>query len=184
MREFGVIYIDYMGFLIARKNYGFWLPSVLSELGKGKGEAGALGSTFEMTYGAASLLNGVLIDVASPKHFLVGGLVLSGLCSVCIGSTTSLPVMVPRSRLARRVVLAALYMPECWCCARAVTRELVHEPMGVEGGVVRPRWSKLCFRPSSLVAPLWFARSGAERVDAWADCSSAQDVDQSHPYAV
>ena len=127
MREFGLIYIAYMGFLIARKNYGFWLPSVLSELGKGKGEAGALGSTFEMTYGAASLLNGVLvtysttistlfrqahrplsqcaaplialpwcsqIDVASPKHFLVGGLVLSGLCSVCIGSTTSLPVMV------------------------------------------------------------------------------------------
>jgi len=77
-----------------RKNYGFWLPSLLSELGKGKGEAGSLGSTFEMAYGAASLLNGVLIDMASPKHLLVGGLVLSGMVSVCIGSTASLPVMV------------------------------------------------------------------------------------------
>jgi len=84
----------YMGFLMVRKNYGFWLPSVLSELGKGKGEAGSLGSTFEMAYGAASLLNGVLIDMASPKHLLVGGLVLSGLVSVLIGSTASLPLMI------------------------------------------------------------------------------------------
>lgn len=45
----------------ARKNYGFWLPFVLSEMGKGKREAGTLGSTFEMTYGAASLFNGVLV---------------------------------------------------------------------------------------------------------------------------
>lgn len=61
MREFALIYMAYMGFLMVRKNYGFWLPSVLSVLGKGKGEAGMLGSTFEMTYGAASLLNGVLV---------------------------------------------------------------------------------------------------------------------------
>ncbi|KAL1520181.1 hypothetical protein AB1Y20_023651 [Prymnesium parvum] len=94
MREFALIYIAYMGFLIARKNYGFWLPSVLSELGKGKREAGTLGSTFEMTYGAASLFNGILIDMASPKHLLVGGLLLSGLVNVCIGATTSLPIMV------------------------------------------------------------------------------------------
>lgn len=32
--------------------------------------------------------------MASPKHLLVGGLVLSGLVNICIGSTMSLPVMV------------------------------------------------------------------------------------------
>eukprot|EP00965_Chrysotila_dentata_P042403 1406597-Pleurochrysis_carterae.AAC.3 len=32
----------YMSFLLVRKNYGFWLPSVLSELGAGKGEVRAL----------------------------------------------------------------------------------------------------------------------------------------------
>jgi len=94
LREFGLIYMAYMGMLMARKNYGFWLPSVLSELGKGKGEAGTLGSTFEMTYGAASLLNGVLIDMASPKQLLIGGLLLSGAVNVCIGSSASLPVMI------------------------------------------------------------------------------------------
>jgi len=67
---------------------------VLSELGKSKGEAGTLGSTFEMSYGAFSLVNGVLIDMASPKHLLIGGLVLSGLVNVCIGSTSALPLMV------------------------------------------------------------------------------------------
>jgi len=94
MREFALIYAAYMGFLLVRKNYGFWLPSVLSEMGKGKGEAGLLGSTFEVAYGAASLLNGVLIDMASPKYLLVGGLALSGLVSACIGGTAQLPMMV------------------------------------------------------------------------------------------
>ena len=57
-REFTLIYMAYMSFLMARKNYGFWLPAVLSELGKGKGEAGLLGSTFEIAYGSCALLNG------------------------------------------------------------------------------------------------------------------------------
>ena len=34
------------------------------------------------------------IDMASPKHLLMGGLVASALVNVCIGATTSLPVMV------------------------------------------------------------------------------------------
>ena len=41
---------------------GFWLPSVLSRLGKGKGEAGTVGSAIEMSYGLCSLVNGIIID--------------------------------------------------------------------------------------------------------------------------
>ena len=36
-----------MGFLLSRKNYGFWLRPVISELGYEKGQAGLLGSTLE-----------------------------------------------------------------------------------------------------------------------------------------
>ena len=56
-----------MGFLLSRKNYGFWLRSVISELGHDKGQAGLLGSTLEVTYGTCSFLNGVVIDSRSPK---------------------------------------------------------------------------------------------------------------------
>ena len=32
-REFALVYVAYMGFLVSRKNYGFWLRPVISELG-------------------------------------------------------------------------------------------------------------------------------------------------------
>ena len=78
MHAFVLIYVGYMTFLAARKSYGFWLPSVLGTLHLSKAEAGVLGSSFEIVYGACALLNGPLIDMASPKHLLVLGLILSG----------------------------------------------------------------------------------------------------------
>ena len=55
------MYIAYMGFLVSRKNYGFWLRPVISELGYAKGQAGLIGSTLEVTYGTCSFLNGVVV---------------------------------------------------------------------------------------------------------------------------
>jgi len=92
-REFALIYGAYMTLLLARKNYGFWLPSVLSELGAGKGEAGMLGSTFEIAYGSCALLNGILIDLVPPKALLVGALLTSAGVNVALGSAGSLGMM-------------------------------------------------------------------------------------------
>jgi len=93
MREFALVYATYMALLACRRNYGFWLPSVLSRLGKSKGEAGAVGSAFEMAYGACSLLNGVLIDSRSPRALLITGLVLTGIINVAVSVTDVLPAM-------------------------------------------------------------------------------------------
>ena len=60
-REFALVYVAYMGFLVSRKNYGFWLRPVISELGYAKGQAGLIGSTLEVTYGTCSFLNGVVV---------------------------------------------------------------------------------------------------------------------------
>ena len=74
-REFGLVYIAYMGFLVSRKNYGFWLRPVISELGYAKGQAGLIGSTLEVTYGTCSFLNGVVVraharlDLLPLQHF-------------------------------------------------------------------------------------------------------------------
>ena len=93
-REFALVYIAYMGFLVSRKNYGFWLRPGISELGYAKGQAGLIGSTLEVTYGTCSFLNGVVIDSRSPKHLLIGGLLLSALANLCVAGTESLPLMV------------------------------------------------------------------------------------------
>jgi len=94
LREFALVYMSYMCFLMGRKNYGFWLPAVIDILGIGKAEAGLLGSTQEIVYGTCALLNGVLIDMASPKHILVACLLCIALLNLAIGSTESLPVMI------------------------------------------------------------------------------------------
>ena len=93
LREFALIYATYMTYLACRRNYGFWLPSVLTRLGKTKGEAGAIGSSFEMSYGACSLLNGVLIDAVSPRKLLISGLLLTGLINLCVGEVDYLPAI-------------------------------------------------------------------------------------------
>ena len=93
-REFALVYVAYMGFLCSRKNYGFWLRPVISELGYAKGQAGLIGSTLEVTYGTCSFLNGVVIDSRSPKHLLMAGLVLSAVANVLVAGTDNLSVMV------------------------------------------------------------------------------------------
>lgn len=93
-REFALVYVAYMGFLVSRKNYGFWLRPVISDLGYAKGQAGLIGSTLEVTYGTCSFLNGVVIDSRSPKHLLIGGLLLTALANVAVAGTESLPLMV------------------------------------------------------------------------------------------
>jgi hypothetical protein len=80
-REFALIYVAYMGFLACRKNYGLWLPAVVSELGHSKGQAGILGSAMEFTYGTCSFLNGAVIDTYPAKHLLIAGLVLSAVAN-------------------------------------------------------------------------------------------------------
>ncbi len=93
-REFALVYLAYMTMLMTRRNYGFWLPAVLSEMGKGKGEAGLLGTTFEMVYGTCALLNGVLIDAAPPKTLLCAALCLSAAANVALGGCETLAPMV------------------------------------------------------------------------------------------
>jgi len=94
-REFGLLYLTYMGFLLSRKNYGFWLRSVISDLGYEKSQAGLLGSTLEITYGACSFLNGVVIDTRSPRQLLIGALLLSALMNFAVAqSSSSLSAMI------------------------------------------------------------------------------------------
>ena len=66
-REFALVYLSYMGFLACRKNYGLWLPAVVSELGHSKGKAGMLGSALEFSYGACSFFNGVVVSPLAPS---------------------------------------------------------------------------------------------------------------------
>jgi len=129
---------------------GFWLPSVLTRLGKSKGEAGAIGSALEMSYGACSLVNGVLIDARSPRTLLIVGLLLTCLINVAVSGTDLLPAMAalwaingavqslgwpcvtnvraPRRACCRRLRFFLRPLPPARAHTRGETRPLPHTP--------------------------------------------------------
>ena len=121
-REFGLVYIAYMGFLVSRKNYGFWLRPVISELGYAKGQAGLIGSTLEVTYGTCSFLNGVVVRA----HARLDLLPLPTLFLYFLTRSLSLPLSLLFGRLTHghqsTSLSAASYCPPSPTSASPVQR--------------------------------------------------------------
>eukprot|EP00466_Bigelowiella_natans_P006092 jgi/Bigna1/80907/fgenesh1_pg.75_\ len=74
MLAFTLIYISYVAYYIAQKNYAFWLQALIDEEGWNKEEVGAFGSAFQMSSGISKLLNGPLVDSMSSTSALAGSL--------------------------------------------------------------------------------------------------------------
>ena len=50
-----------------------------------KGQAGLIGSTWQLSSGIAKVFGGILVDTYPPKLILVGALLCTALCNVCFG---------------------------------------------------------------------------------------------------
>lgn len=93
VRVFVLIYAAYVGLLIARKNYGFWIPHAMRVLGRSKSEVAVIGSAFEMASGAGALLNGFLIDTVDPALALACALAASAALNLGLSRARTLPLM-------------------------------------------------------------------------------------------
>jgi len=93
IRVFCLIYAAYVGLLIARKNYGFWIPHAMQVLDRSKSEVAVIGSSYEMASGAGALLNGFIIDVVDPSLALACALAASALVNLGLSGARSLPLM-------------------------------------------------------------------------------------------
>lgn len=92
-RAFCLIYSAYVGMLIARKNYGFWLPHAMEILALEKPDVAVVGSSFEIASGYGALLNGFLIDAFEPAYGLAAALAVSALVNLLLSGTRSLTLM-------------------------------------------------------------------------------------------
>jgi len=93
LRVFCLIYAAYVGLLVARKNYGFWIPHAMATLDRSKSEVAVIGSSFEMASGAGALLNGFLIDAVDPSLALACALAASASINLGLARARSLPLM-------------------------------------------------------------------------------------------
>ncbi|MBU6148587.1 MAG: phosphoglycerate transporter protein PgtP [Verrucomicrobia bacterium] len=90
LRIFSSIYIGYAFFYLTRKSFNFAMPAMIFELGITKTELGFLGSILYITYGASKFLSGILGDQSNPRYFMSIGLIMTGLCNIFFGLSSTI----------------------------------------------------------------------------------------------
>lgn len=79
---FGLLYASYCGYYVCRKNYSFWLAALISETEMTKGQAGAMGSAFEICSGISKFALAIFVDTHNPRVVLAGALFASALVNI------------------------------------------------------------------------------------------------------
>lgn len=89
-RIFYSMFIGYAFFYFTRKSFTFAMPAMISELGMTKAQLGMLASVFAITYGISKFVSGVMADRSNARYFMAFGLILTGLCNLFFGFSSSL----------------------------------------------------------------------------------------------
>lgn len=87
-----ILYSTLFGYALyyfTRKSFTFAMPGLISDLHFDKGDLGLLGSILYITYGISKFTNGILSDLSSPRYFMALGLILTGVCNILFGLSSS-----------------------------------------------------------------------------------------------
>lgn len=90
MRIFYSMYIGYVFYYLTRKSVTFAMPSMINDLGFTMSDMGILSSTLSISYGISKFISGILADKSNPRYFMAFGLILTGVCNIFFGLTSSL----------------------------------------------------------------------------------------------
>jgi OPA family sugar phosphate sensor protein UhpC-like MFS transporter len=84
------MFIGYAFYYFTRKSFTFAMPGLIQELHFDKSQLGMLGSVLSITYGMSKFASGVLSDRSNARYFMAFGLILTGVCNICFGLSSSL----------------------------------------------------------------------------------------------
>lgn len=90
IRVFYSTFIGYALYYFTRKSFTYAIPGMSLELGLEKSEIGILGSVLAITYGISKFASGIICDRSNPRYMMALGLLLTGLCNICFGLSSSL----------------------------------------------------------------------------------------------
>jgi MFS transporter, OPA family, sugar phosphate sensor protein UhpC len=88
------IYFGYAFFYLTRKSFTFAMPTMSQDLGLSKVELGVLVTVMSIAYGFSKFVNGILGDKSNARFFMGIGLILSGVCNICFGLSSSMLMFV------------------------------------------------------------------------------------------
>ena len=115
---FAVLYVSYAGYYLCKKNFAFWLGHVVQEFDVSLARAGALGSAFELSSGAAKVFLAVWVDTRSPRLVLSGALLVSVLVNVAMWAVSHAAHAAALSGDSALLLMAVLW--GCNGCCQAL----------------------------------------------------------------
>lgn len=84
------MFIGYVFYYLTRKSFVYAMPGIMSELHLDKAQLGIMGTILALTYGVSKFFNGVVSDRSNPRYFMAIGLILTGMCNIFFGFSSSL----------------------------------------------------------------------------------------------
>lgn len=84
------MFIGYAFYYFTRKSFTFAMPGLIQDLGFDKSQLGILGSILSITYGISKFASGVIGDRTNPRYMMAIGLMLTGICNICFGLSSSI----------------------------------------------------------------------------------------------
>ncbi len=89
-RTFIGMYVGYLFYYFTRKSLIIAMPVMIADLGFTKVQLGILGSVLYISYGMSKFISGVAADRSNPRFFMGFGLILTGVCNILFGFSSSL----------------------------------------------------------------------------------------------
>jgi MFS transporter, OPA family, sugar phosphate sensor protein UhpC len=83
------MFIGYALYYFTRKSFVFAMPGLIKDLGFDKSDLGMLGSILSITYGVSKFTSGILSDKSNPRYFMAFGLMMTGICNILFGMSSS-----------------------------------------------------------------------------------------------
>lgn len=84
------MFVGYALYYFTRKSFTFAMPGLIQELQFDKLQLGILGTILSLTYGISKFLSGILSDHSNPRYFMAFGLIMTGICNLLFGLSSSL----------------------------------------------------------------------------------------------
>ncbi|MGL4338338.1 MAG: MFS transporter [Turicibacter sp.] len=91
---FAICWVAYFSSYLGRLNYSAVISEFLNASILSKTQAGLINTAYFVCYATGQIINGYLGDKISPKRMMTCGLVLSALCNLFMGFSTSFIIMV------------------------------------------------------------------------------------------
>lgn len=89
-RIFYSMFFGYAFYYLTRKSFVYAIPVLSQDLGYDKGELGLISTIWALAYGMSKFFSGILSDHSNARYFMSFGLIMTGICNILFGLSSSL----------------------------------------------------------------------------------------------